>query len=144
MFKHILLPTDGSELSLKAVQMGVDLAKACGASVVALYVVAPVQAIAFAEMAVPADYDYTDEAAGRAQRYLDDAKAIAEKAGVALEQIVVYGLTPSLAILHTATDRKCDLIAMASHSRHGLSRMMMGSETHKVILKSEVPVLVCH
>jgi len=145
MFKHILLPTDGSELSLKAVRLGVDLAKSCGASVLALHVVPPVQTIAYvAEMMASMEFDYAKEATGYAERYLEDARAIAGKAGVAFDRRLVFGAQPYQAILQTVSEQHCDLIVMAAHSWEGLARILMGSETHKVILKSNVPVLVCH
>ena len=145
MFKEILLPTDGSELSLKAVRLGVELAKSCGASVLALHVVPPVQTIAYvAEMMASIQFDYAKEATRYAERYLDDVRSIAEKAGVPFDRQLEFGSQPYQAILKTATERKCDLIVMAAHSWEGLAKILMGSETHKVILKSEVPVLVCH
>jgi len=145
MFRHILLPIDGSELSLKAVRLGVDLAKTCGASVLALHVIPPVQTIAYvAEMMASIEFDYAKEATRYAERYLDDVRAIAEQAGVPFERRLMFGAPPYEAILQTVGEKKCDLIVMAAHSWQGLARILMGSETHKVILKSEVPVLVCH
>jgi nucleotide-binding universal stress UspA family protein len=145
MFKHILLPTDGSELSLKAVKLGVDLAKVCGADVLALHVIPPAQAIAYvAEMMVSLGFDYAKEATGFAERYLQDARAIADKAGVKFDSRLVFGSQAYQAIVETTKERHCDLIVMAAHSWEGLARVLMGSETHKVILKSDVPVMVCH
>ena len=145
MFKQILLPTDGSELSLKAIRLGVDLAKACGASVIALHAVPPVQTIAYvAELMASVEFDYAKEATRFAERYLDDARSIAAQAGVPFDRVLRFGEQPYQAILQTATERKCDLIVMAAHSWEGLARLLMGSETHKVVLKAAVPVLVCH
>lgn len=145
MFKRILLPTDGSELSLKAVRLGVGLAKTCGASVIALHAIPPVQAIAYmAEIMASTEFDYTKEATRFAERYLDDARAIAEQAGVPFERLLLSGTQPHQAIMQAAVERQCDLIVMAAHGGQGLGRLLMGSETHKVILKSQVPVLVCH
>jgi nucleotide-binding universal stress UspA family protein len=145
MFKHILLPTDGSELSLKAVKLGVDVAKACGSDVLALHVVPPAQTIAYvAEMMASLEFDYAKEATRYAERYLADARAIADKAGVKFDRQLVFGAQPFQAILQTAKERHCDLIVMAAHSWEGLAKILMGSETHKVILKSDVPILVCH
>ncbi|GLQ94031.1 universal stress protein [Dyella acidisoli] len=144
MFKQILLPTDGSELSLRAVRLGVDLAKACGASVIALHAIPPAQTIAYvAEMMAAMQFDYAKEAARLAERYLEDAHAIASEAGVPFDRVLLFGEQPYQAILKTATERACDLIVMASHSWEGLARLLMGSEVHKVMLKSPVPVLVC-
>ncbi|HUB90265.1 MAG TPA: universal stress protein [Dyella sp.] len=145
MFKRILLPTDGSELSLKAIRLGVELAKSCGASVIALHVVPPVQTIAYiAEIMASVQFDYAKEATRFADRYLQDAHAIAEQAAVPFDRLLLFGSQPYEAILQTAKDRDCDLIVMAAHSWEGLARLLMGSETHKVILKSQVPVLICH
>lgn len=145
MFKHILLPTDGSELSLKAIRLGVDLAKSCGASVLVLHVVPPVQSLAYiGEIMASMQFDYTAEASRYAERYLTDARHVAEAAGVPSEQLLLTGTQPYEAIVQTAIERHCDAIVMAAHSWEGFTRVLMGSETHKVILKSPVPVLVCH
>lgn len=145
MFKRILLPTDGSELSLKAIHLGVDLAKSCGASVFALHVVPPVQTIAYiAEMMASLEFNYAKEASRYAERYLDQVREIAEKAGVPFDRRLVFGEQPYQAIVQAAKEQQCNLIVMAAHSWEGLARILMGSETHKVILKAEVPVLVCH
>lgn len=145
MFKRILLPTDGSELSLKAVRLGVDLAQTCGAAVIALHAIPPAQTIAYmAEIMASIEFDYAKEATRFAERYLEDARAIAEQAGVPFDRLLLFGTQPHQAIMQTATERQCDLIVMAAHGWQGLARLLMGSETHKVILKSPVPVLVCH
>lgn len=145
MFKRILLPTDGSELSLKAVRLGMDLAKACGASVIALHAVAPVQTLAYvAEIMASMEFDYAKEATRFAERYLEDVRTMAEQAGVPFDRLLMFGSQPYQAILQVTTERQCDLVVMAAHSWEGLARLIMGSETHKVILKSNVPVLVCH
>ena len=145
MFKRILLPTDGSELSLKAVRLGVDLAKTCGSSVIALHAIPPAQTIAYmAEIMASIEFDYAKEATRFAERHLENARAIAEQAGVPFDRLLLFDAQPYQAIMQTATERQCDLIVMAAHGWQGLARLLMGSETHKVILKSPVPVLVCH
>jgi len=145
MFKRILLPTDGSELSLKAIRLGVDLAKTCGASVIALHAVPPVQTLAYmAEIMAAIQFDYAKEAARFAERYLQEASAIAEQSAVPFDRQLLFGSSPCQAILQIAKERGCDLIVMAAHSWEGLTRLLMGSETHKVVLKSPVPVLICH
>jgi len=129
---------------MKAVRLGVDLAKSCGASVLAIHVVPPAQTIAYvAEMIASLEFDYAKEATRHAERYLDVVRTIADKAGVPFERRLVFGSQPYQAILETAAEAKCDLIAMASHGWEGVARLLMGSETHKVILKSEIPILVC-
>lgn len=145
MFKRILLPTDGSELSLKAIRLGVDIAKASGASVVALHAIPPMQTLAYmAEIMASIEFDYAKEAARFAERYLEDARTIAEQAGVPFDRLLLFGSQPYQAILQTSTERHCDLVVMAAHGWQGLARLLMGSETHKVLLKSQIPVLVCH
>lgn len=145
MFKHILLPTDGSELSLRAIRLGVELAKTCGASVLALHVIPPIQSLAYVgEIMMSMDFDYTKEATRYAERYLEDARAIADAAQVPFERLLLSGTQPYRAIVQAAEEHHCDVIVMAAHSWEGLTRVLMGSETHKVILKSPVPVLVCH
>ena len=121
MFKRILLPTDGSELCMHGVRLGIDLARSCGASVCAL-----------------------EGAVQRAERHLADVRELAAKAGVPCEGSRVVGDPPSEWIVREAQQRQCDLIVMASHGWRGLSRLLLGSETHKVLLTSTVPVLVCH
>jgi nucleotide-binding universal stress UspA family protein len=145
MFKRILLPTDGSKLSLKAVRLGVDLAKACGASVIAMHAVPPMQTLAYVgEIMASMEFDYAKEATRFAERYLDDVHAMAEQAGVPFDRVLIVDSQPYQAILQVVTERQCDLVAMAAHSWEGLARLLMGSETHKVILEAQVPVLVCH
>lgn len=144
MFKHILLPTDGSELSLRAVRLGVELARTCGASVYALHVVAPFHTIAYmAEMLAATEVVYTEEATVRAGQYLAEVQRIATEAGVACAGSYVFDDRPHEAILAAARERHCDLVVMASHGWRGFTRLLLGSEVHKVLLESEIPVLVC-
>lgn len=144
MFKHILLPTDGSELSLRAVRLGVALAKACGASVYALHVVAPFHTIAYmAEMLAATEVVYTEEATVRAGEYIAEVQRIAAEAGVGCAGSYVFDDRPHEAILATAQEQRCDLVVMASHGWRGFTRLLLGSEVHKVLLESEIPVLVC-
>jgi len=144
MFKHILLPTDGSDLSLRAVRLGVELAKACGARAYALHVVAPFQTIAYmAEMLAATEIIYTEEATVRAGQYIAEVQRIATEAGVGYAGSYVFDDHPHEAILATAREQHCDLVVMASHGWRGVTRLLLGSEVHKVLLESEIPVLVC-
>ena len=144
MFKHILLPVDGSDLSLRAVRLGVELAKTCGARVYALHVVAPFHTIAYmAEMLAATEVVYTKEASANAERYLADVRQRAAAAGVACESGSESDTRPYSAIVDAARKHQCDLIVMASHGWRGFDRLLLGSETHKVILNGDVPVLVC-
>jgi len=143
MFKHILIPTDGSDLSRKAVLYGVQLAKFTGARVTALtikapYVVSSMDAIAV----VGSQQQYEDEAAQYAERALEQAQMAAGAAGVTLETLEETHDQPYRAIIDAALANGCDLIVMASHGRRGVSALLLGSETNKVLTHSAIPVLV--
>jgi nucleotide-binding universal stress UspA family protein len=146
VFKHILLPTDGSKLSDRAVQRGIELAKALHARVTAVHVLPEFRMMADESFVLPTSVDlktrYDKEAKARASKMLDKIAARAEAAGVAYEGVIVAGDTPYEHIIETARKRKCDLIMMASHGRRGLSALLLGSETSKVLTHSKVPVLV--
>lgn len=145
MFKRILLPTDGSELSLHGVKQGIELARSCGASVFALHVIQPFYSISYlAEMIAATQAVYLEGAVERAERYLAEVRDLAAKAGVPCDSGHIVGDPPSEWIVQEAQRRQCDLIAMASHGRRGFDKLMLGSETQKVLQTSPVPVLVCH
>jgi nucleotide-binding universal stress UspA family protein len=143
MHRHILIPTDGSALSLAAVEYGVALAKSVGARITVLTVSSPFHIFA-AEPAMVTDTpeQYAKRTAALATRYLDSAKEIALAAGVSCETLHVEHEHPYLAIIGTAAKQSCDLIVMASHGRRGISAVVLGSETNKVLTHSEIPVLV--
>jgi nucleotide-binding universal stress UspA family protein len=145
MFKHILLPTDGSELSLRAATLGIELARTCGARVHALHVVAPYHTIAYmAEILAATEITYTQEATVRAGQYLADVRRMAEAAGVECSTEYVFDDRPHEAIVRAVHEQHGDLVVMASHGWRGFTRLLLGSEVHKVLLESEIPVLVCH
>ena len=145
MFKHILLPIDGSELSMRAAKTGIELAKLSGGKVSAIHVIAPFHAVAYMGAVLAAsEISYNDEARGNAQGYLADTRAVAEAAGVPFEGEAVFGDQPYEAIVRAVTDKQCDLVVMGSNGWRGMTRLLLGSETHKVLLRSNVPVLVCH
>ena len=145
MYKHILLPTDGSPLSARAAADGVALARLAGARVTALFVAPPATPLVF-EHFLPVRYMTPDDHAALIAREAAHALGAVEKAaraaGVACETTQVTGDYPADAIIATAARRKCDLIVMASHGRKGLKALLLGSETQKVLLHSKVPVLV--
>jgi nucleotide-binding universal stress UspA family protein len=145
MYKHILIPTDGSTLSAHAVAHGVGLAKAIGARVTGLFV-APAPTPVVFEGLIPVGYMQPDEHAAltarAAARYLGVIEKAAKQAGVSGECVTVAGEYPADSILATAVRRKCDLIVMASHGRRGLAGVLLGSETQKVLTHAKVPVLV--
>lgn len=146
MLKHILIPTDGSKLSARAAAQGVDLAKATGARVTGLFVAPSPTPLVF-EGLRPVAYMQPEEHAAltarAAARNLAVIERAAQAAGVAFEGLTVAGEYPAEAILEAARKRKCDLIVMASHGRRGMSAVLLGSETQKVLTQAKVPVMVC-
>jgi nucleotide-binding universal stress UspA family protein len=146
MFKHILLPTDGSKLADRAIVRGINLAKALGAKVTLLSVVPEFRMIADESFAVPmslqAKERYEKEAKQRAQKKLAAVSARMAKAGVQGAAVVVSSDLPYQQIIEVARKRKCDIVVMASHGRRGLTGLLLGSETVKVLTHSKIPVLV--
>ena len=143
MHRHILIPVDGSALSQAAVEYGVALARSVGAKVTVLTVSAPFHTFAAESiMVTDTPEQYTKQAAAVAMRYLDAAKEIALAAGVSCETVHVEHDHPYLAIIDTAAKKSCDLIVMASHGRRGISAVVLGSETSKVLTHCSIPVLV--
>ena len=145
MYKHILLPTDGSAASARAIAGGVELAKALGARVTGFHAAPPAVPLVLGKQLAKAymTRDEREQAIGQATaRYLGVVERAAAKAGVACETMHVTSDFPADAILEAARSRKCDLIVMASHGRHGLSAMLLGSETQKVLTHAKIPVLV--
>ena len=147
MFKHILVPTDGSKLSLKAVKTAAHLAKGLKARITAIYVIPPFtppmqsEGIAFYASYSPREYETgMRKHAGRA---LAKVKAAADAARVRSVGISVIHDNPWKAIVKAAGAKRCDLIVMASHGRRGLAGLLIGSETQKVLTHSKTPVLVC-
>ncbi len=143
MFKHILVPTDGTDLSRKAVLYGVQLAKLTGARVTALTIKAPyVVSSMDAITVVGSQQQYEDEIERYAARALEQAQMAADAAGVPIETVEETHDQPYRAIIDAALANNCDLIVMASHGRRGVSALLLGSETNKVLTHSTIPVLV--
>jgi nucleotide-binding universal stress UspA family protein len=144
MYKHLLISTDGSELSKLALQEGIALAKALGARVTVVTVTPPFH-IFTSDPAMVADTpeQFRKRMAAFAGEYLDVAKGIAAAAGVACDLVHVEHEHPYQGIIDTAQNRGCDAIEMASHGRRGVSAVLLGSETLKVLTHSAVPVIVC-
>ncbi len=144
MFKHILLPTDGSDLSLRAVDIGIALAASVGADVYAFHVVAPFPALSYMVDIIQANQElYLQEAIKQAETYLQEVHKRAIAAGVPCKSGQAIDPRPHIAITTAATSQGCDLIVMASHGWRGINRLLLGSETQKVLLSCDVPVLVC-
>lgn len=142
MYKHILLPTDGSELSKAAMRHGIALAKAIGARVSALVVSTPLTSLVVDPTAASAALEqYKVLVATQTAKYLDNIRNEAAEAGVACSALCVEHDKPYEAIVDTAKDNGCDLVVMASHGLRGVSAIL-GSETLKVLTHSAVPILV--
>ena len=145
MYKRILIATDGSELSDKAVQSGLSLAALSGASVVALKVV-PRYPRSYFEGGMPVEASdiqriekQWDEAA---QALVDCVKTAGDAQGVSVKAVVAKSDLVAEAVIAAAKKHKCDLIVMASHGRKGIKRLLLGSETQHVLTHSHIPVLV--
>jgi nucleotide-binding universal stress UspA family protein len=148
MYRHILIPTDGSELAGRAVRHGLSLAKSVGAKVTALTVeglfdVYTVPASKVYEMS-GAFAEHAERAKAHARRILNDVAEQARAAGVAYETVQIEQDHPYEGIIETAEQRGCDLIVMASHGRSGIAAIVLGSVTTKVLTHTKIPVLVCH
>jgi nucleotide-binding universal stress UspA family protein len=145
MFQHILLPTDGSELSQLAMEKGVAFAKATGARVTAVHVGPEFEPIAYDGL-MPVDpitdEQFAEEARARGQTYLASVERKAAEAGVACDTVYTTGHHPFDVIIRTAEERGCDLIVMASHGRRGLASLLLGGETQRVLTHTKIPVLV--
>lgn len=143
MYTKILIPTDGSELSRKALTHGVELAQKIGASVVILTVTLPFQVFsAEAAMIEDTPADYSERVAIQAAKTLSAAAAVAAAAGVTTETLAVENDRPYEAIIATAAEKGADLIVMSSHGRKGISALILGSETSKVLTHCRIPVLI--
>jgi nucleotide-binding universal stress UspA family protein len=143
MFKHILIPTDGSDLSRKAILYGVRLAKESGAKVTGLTVALPYQAAGMDTVLIPVDEgDYEEQSRLLTEKAMEQVKMAADAAAVPCETVREVNDQPYRAIIDAAQALQCDLIVMASHGRRGISALLLGSETAKVLTHSTIPVLV--
>lgn len=143
MFKHVLIPTDGSKLSDKAIEKGLKFARQIGAKVTGFYAIPQFRTFTgIAEMLEQTAGEYKVSAKAEAGKILDALLRLAEKAGVECDGESVFSDYPHEAIISVAQKRKCDVIVMASHGRRGLSGVLLGSETQKVLTHSKLPVLV--
>lgn len=144
MYQHVLISTDGSEIAQKGVDHGLDLAKAAGARATIIAVIdTTFPYIAEAGGVNAAMYhEYATVQRDTAERILAAAGDQARSLGVEAETICVQDVPPAQAIVETAQARGCDVIAMSSHGRRGLRRMILGSVAAEVLATSPVPVLV--
>jgi len=145
MFTRILFPVDGSEPSIKATAQAVEYAKQTGAAMVAVYAAPAYRSVAYEDF-IPPDFltpqRFAEATERTALRILAPVEQSCAKAGVACKTLHVVDDTPHEAIIATAEKQKCDLIVMASHGRRGLTGLLLGSETTKVLTHSKIPVLV--
>ena len=145
MFKNILIPTDGSPLSQKAVVQGVALAKSVGAKVTAFFAAPPATPIVYRDH-LPVGYatpgEHEEMIRKTAAKYLGFVERAAKKAGISCESVHVTSDYPEQDILKLAQKKKCDLIVMATHGQGGLRGMLIGSVTQKVLNQAKIPVMV--
>ena len=144
MFKHILMPTDGSEHSERAIKRGIELARLCGAKVTGIHVMPDYRMMMAEESMLPTGLDESMDAKAREQanRFLTVVQEAANAAGVPCETLVAKGLHPYDAIVDVANERGCDLIVMTSRYRKGLVSLVMGSEATRVLHRASIPVLM--
>ena len=142
MYQRILVPTDGSEITGKAVTTAISLAKALGAQLFTVSVKEPFPYSAISEMQPTPPQEFYDAQERIAAERVAAVVAISEAAGVPCRGHTVEALHPWEAIIDHATKSQCDLLVMASHGRRGVSALLLGSETQRVLTHTKVPVLV--
>ncbi|MBP2562014.1 nucleotide-binding universal stress UspA family protein [Neorhizobium galegae] len=143
MFKHVLIPTDGSPLSTSALEKALDFAREISAEVTVLVVMEPLQVLTLNPTGMEVAYaEYDRQNNEAADRILANAQEAAKQRLVACETVKLGSLDPAGTIIETAGTYHCDVIAMASHGRSGFKAFMLGSVTMKVLAHSKTPVLV--
>lgn len=146
MYKRIFLPTDGSKLSTKAIKAGIALARSLNASVTIFHAYPAFRQVMDEGYLFPATDEirlrYEEQARAHTEKILAAAAKLAEKAGVRCSSVAVCGDRVYEEIIAASKKKRCDLIVMASHGRKGLSSLLLGSETAKVLTHSTIPVLV--
>jgi nucleotide-binding universal stress UspA family protein len=145
MYRHILVPTDGSKLSLKAAAHAIGLAKAIGAQLTGFHASPDYPLPVYADGVIfepLSRKEYAAQCKKEADRILDTVAVKAQAAGIAFTGVSAISSSPWEAILATARNEKCDAIVMASHGRRGVVALVLGSETQKVLTHSKLPVLV--
>lgn len=142
MYKRILVPTDGSDISSKAIEVAIGMAKLSGGEIFAVGVKEPFPYSAISEMQPVPPQEFYDAqervSGGHVKAALDAALA----AGVPCKGHTVEAMHPWEAIIEHAKNENCDLVVMASHGRRGVAALLLGSETQKVLTHSTLPVLV--
>lgn len=144
MYKNILIATDGSEVSQKAVGQGLGLARALGAAVTVVTVTEPWSGLATSEMTIAFPIEeYEKSAEATASKILAGVVEVARKTGISCNTIHLKNKYPADGIIETAGSIGADLIVMASHGRRGVSRLLIGSQANSVVVMSKIPVLIC-
>ncbi|MFC5510322.1 universal stress protein [Massilia jejuensis] len=142
MFQRILVPTDGSDLAAAAAQAAIAFAKVCGSEIVALSVVQPEPAVPMGEAVAAIGMPGPDVPMEQAQLHVARVSEAAAEAGVKCTTVTCFGYAPADEIVDAVKRTGCDLIFMASHGRRGLSRLIAGSVTQRVLAYAPVPVMV--
>jgi nucleotide-binding universal stress UspA family protein len=142
MFKRILVPTDGSDITAKAVDTTIALAKSLAAQLFTISVKEPFPYSAISEMQPTPPQEFFDAQERIASRRVQTVREACDAAGIVCEAHTVEALHPWEAIIEHADRMGCDLVVMASHGRRGVSALLLGSETQKVLTHSKIPVLI--
>lgn len=146
MYKHLLLPYDGSSLSDKALREAIGISRSMGTKMTLIYVLVPHHLLIGGGRLVPGlkglEQQYHEQIEADARDLLARAQAQAAAAGIPCESVVEQGTAPHEHIVNAARRLECDLIVMASHGRRGLDAIVIGSQTVKVLTHTSVPVLV--
>lgn len=143
MFSNILVPTDGSKLSEKAIKQAAQFAKKLKARLTVLHVIPKFHTFTYhTQMLEATEKEYAASSVDQANQYLDYARRVAGTADVPCDTLHVSGDEPYKEIIKVAKKKACDLILLASHGRRGIEGFLLGSETQKVLTHSEIPVLV--
>ncbi|MEO6896203.1 MAG: universal stress protein [Caldimonas sp.] len=142
MFQRILVPTDGSEISQRATQTAIALAKPLGAEIFTICVKEPFPYGAVAELQPTPPQEFFDAQERTAARNVRAVIEACDMAGVVSHAKTVEGLQAWEAIIENALEQRCDLLVMGSHGRSGLASLFLGSETQDVLRHTTIPVLV--
>ncbi len=145
MYKRILLPIDGSRVSRKAVKQGIAFAKSVGATIVGFFSPPDYRSVMYSEYipaALVSQKEFDAQVRQVAEKQLRTVRTAATEAGVPYEELYEASVAPWQAIIGAAKKKKCDLIFMGSHGRSGLTAVILGSQTSKVLTHSKIPVLV--
>lgn len=142
MYKKLLVPIDGTDLSLSAVRGAIAFAKPLKASLVVLTVIEPYNYSTINEYRPESVDEYDERMLALAQDWLTEARNLIEEAGLAVKTLSIKNFSPADSIVAVSEEEKCDCIFMASHGRKGLKAILLGSETQKVLAFSKLPVMV--